>query len=357
MKISRRQFLAASGAGLVSWSGRGLALAALRPIEDMGNPLTNYPNRGWEKVYRDQYRVDGSFTWICSPNCTHECRLRAFTRNGIVLRAEQNYDNHKITDIYGVKATHHWNPRGCPNGFTFQRRMYGPYRLRYPMIRRGWKQWADDGFPELNDENKKKYMFDARGRDTFVRASWDEAYTYASKGFIQIAKTYSGDEGKRRLLAQGYDPAMLAHWNGAGTRTMKFRGGMGLLGVIGKYGMYRFANTMSLVDTHVRGVSPKRARGGRAWSNYTWHGDQAPGHPFVHGLQASDCDFNDLRNSKLHIHMGKNLVENKRPDTHFFIECMERGAKVVVVAPEYSPPATKADYWIPIRPQTRFSSA
>src|SRR3970040_1883739 len=31
---------------------------------------------------------------------------------------------------------------------------------------------------------------------------------------------------------------------------------------------------------------------------------------------------------------------------------MERGAKIVVIAPEYSPPSTKADYWIPIRPQT-----
>ncbi len=352
MKLSRRKFLAASGSGLLAWSGRGLALAALHPTGEMGNPLTNYPNRGWEKVYRDQYKVDGSFTWVCSPNCTHECRLKAFTRNGIVLRTEQNYDKHRITDIYGVKATHHWNPRGCPNGFTFQRRMYGPYRLRYPMVRRGWKRWADDGFPELNEANKKKYKFDSRGTDTFVRVKWDDAFTYASKGFIQISKTYSGDAGKKRLLDQGYDPASLTHWDGAGTRTMKFRGGMGLLGVIGKYGMYRFANTMSLLDTHTRGVGPKKARGGRAWSNYTWHGDQAPGHPFVHGLQASDCDFNDLRNSKLHIHMGKNLVENKRPDSHFFMESMERGAKIIVVAPEYSPPATKADYWIPIRPQT-----
>lgn len=29
---------------------------------------------------------------------------------------------------------------------------------------------------------------------------------------------------------------------------------------------------------------------------------------------------------------------------------MERGAKLVVITPEYGPPATKADYWIPIRP-------
>jgi nitrate reductase alpha subunit len=116
--------------------------------------------------------------------------------------------------------------------------------------------------------------------------------------------------------------------------------------------MYRFSNMLALLDVHVRGVNPEEALGGRNWSNYTWHGDQAPGHPFVHGLQASDEDFNDLRNSRLHIQCGKNLVENKMPESHFFIEAMERGAKIVTITPEYSPPATKSDYWIPIRPQT-----
>ena len=70
---------------------------------------------------------------------------------------------------------------------------------------------------------------------------------------------------------------MIAAMEGAGTRTMKFRGGMGLLGVLGKYGMYRLGNTMAPLDTHVRGVGPEEAKGGRNWSNYTWHGDQAPG--------------------------------------------------------------------------------
>ena len=49
---------------------------------------------------------------------------------------------------------------------------------------------------------------------------------------------------------------------------------------------------------------------------------------------------------------GKNLVENKMADAHWFIECMERGAKIVVIAPEYGAPSTKADYWIPVRPAT-----
>jgi nitrate reductase alpha subunit len=145
---------------------------------------------------------------------------------------------------------------------------------------------------------------------------------------------------------------MIEAMDGAGTRTFKCRGGMGLLGVIGKYGMYRFANGMALLDAHVRGVDEQEAKGGRTWSNYTWHGDQAPGHPFTTGLQASDEDFNDLRNSRLHIQCGKNLVENKMAESHFFVEVMERGAKIVTITPEYSPPATKSDYWIPIRPAT-----
>ncbi len=353
MSQSRRQFLRHAGwAGGSAFLARGLDLRALQPLQDIPNPLAHYPDRKWEEIYRDQYRYDRSFTWVCSPNCTHACRMRGFVRNGVVLRSEQNYDNGRIADLYGNKATVNWNPRGCSNGFTMQRRLYGPYRLRYPMIRKMWKQWADDGFPELTPENHRKYKFDSRGTDSFVRVPWEEAFRYQAKGVVHIAKKYSGDSGRKRLLAQGYPEEMLAHWEGAGTRTCKVRGGMGLLGVIGKYGMYRYGQGLALLDAKVRGVGEKDAKGSRIWSNYTWHGDQAPGHPFVHGLQASDCDINDFRTTKLHIQMGKNLVENKRADNHFFIECMERGAKIVVISPEYSPPATKADYWIPIRPQT-----
>lgn len=102
---------------------------------------------------------------------------------------------------------------------------------------------------------------------------------------------------------------------------------MGVLGFIGKYGLYRFSNMMALLDHHVRGVDEKAALGGRKWSNYTWHGDQSPGFPFVHGLQSSDCDMNDLRNSKLHIQVGKNLVENKMTESHFFIELIGLSAR------------------------------
>ena len=354
MRVTRRRFLGttlAAGASTLL-SDRTLALTTLQGVVGVDNPLEAYPDRDWETVYREQYEYEDSFTFVCSPNDTHACRLRAFVKNGVVTRIEQNYDVEKYADLYGNKATAAWHPRGCLKGFTFHRRVYGPYRLRYPLVRKGWKRWADAGFPELTEENKTEYMFDARGLDEHLRISWDDANTYIAQAMVHIAGKYSGDAGAQRLADEGYPPEMIDEMHGAGTRTFKLRGGMGLLGVMGKYGMYRLSNSLALLDSHVRGVGPEEAFGGRNWSNYTWHGDQAPGHPWVHGLQTSDCDFNDLRFSKLIIIAGRNMVENSMPEAHFFTECMERGAKIVTITPEYGPPASKSDYWIPIRPQT-----
>ena len=351
MNLSRRDFLKmsgiVSGAALTNY----LRLQLLEPV-NVQNPLADYPDRSWEEIYRNQYAYDSSFTYVCSPNDTHACRLRAFVRNGVILRSETNYDVGSYSDLYGNTATAHWHPRGCKKGQTFHRRVYGPHRLKGPIMRQGWKDWADDDYPYLDAANRDKYKFTARGDDVMIPVSWEEAYRYIARGMIAIATHYSGAEGAARLQADGYPEEMIAAMQGAGTRAMKCRGGMGLLGVIGKYGMYRFSNTLALLDTHVRGTDAETALGGRRWSNYTWHGDQAPGHPFTTGLQASDCDFNDLRNTRLHIQCGKNLVENKMAESHFFVECMERGAKIVTITPEYSPPATKSDYWIPIRPAT-----
>jgi nitrate reductase alpha subunit len=351
--IPRRSFLrwlgVGAGAAALDLTASHRLLAAIDPSD---NPLSRAVAKDWEKIYRDQYRYDSSFDWVCSPNDTHACRIRSYLRNGIVVRSGATYDYQDYADLYGHHATNNWNPRQCAKGYTFHRVLYGPYRLRHPSVRKGWKAWADAGFPDLTPELKSRYLFDARGQDEFVQLPWDDAFHYIARALRAITRHYSGDEGTQRLLAQGYQPEMVAETHGAGTRCIKMRGGMGLLGVIGKYGMYRLNNSLAILDSINRGVGPEQALAGRNFSNYTWHGDQAPGQPWVHGLQASDCDFNDLRFSKLIVMDGKNLVENKLTDSHWFIECMERGGKIVVIAPEYGPPSTKADYWIPIRPQT-----
>jgi nitrate reductase alpha subunit len=61
-------------------------------------------------------------------------------------------------------------------------------------------------------------------------------------------------------------------------------------------------------------------------------------------------DMNDLRFSKLVIQVGKNLIENKMPESHWLNEVMERGGKLVDIAPEYNCPGTKSNYWIGVRP-------
>ena len=101
--LTRRTLL--TGAGGLAAAGAAAATSstfaaepsllgkALVPAIRVENPLEYYPDRAWEKVYLDQYAYDRSFTFICAPNDTHMCRVRAFTRNGVVTRLEQNYDH------------------------------------------------------------------------------------------------------------------------------------------------------------------------------------------------------------------------------------------------------------------------
>ncbi len=352
--VSRRSFLKYSGAAVTATAFARYegGLSFLRPAQGVANPLGEYPDRDWERVYRDLYAYDDTFTYICAPNDTHMCRMRAFVRNGVVLRSEQNYDGDNYSDPQGNWSTAHWNPRGCPKGFTMHRRVYGPYRSKYPMLRQGWKQWADDGFPSLSDDPalRTQYKFDDRGDDDFVRVSWDEANDYCARGLQAIAETYSGEEGRARLIEKdGYPEEMLEFWEESGVRTMKFGSSLPIHGVAGKFGLFRFGNMLSLLDASVRGVGEDEAKGTRDWSEYTWRGDQAPGFPFVHGLQTTEVDMNDMRNSRLVVMVGKNLVENKMADSHWFHETMERGGKIVSIIPEYGAPSSKSDYWIPVR--------
>lgn len=352
MNVSRRRFLQACAAlGGSSLLGEGAQSWAFTPVS-VENPLGAYPDRTWEQVYRDLYKYDSTFTWVCAPNDTHMCRLRAFVRNGVMLRSEQNYDHDRCGDLYGNHATKAWNPRGCPKGYTMQRRIYGPYRLKGPVLRKGWKEWADAGFPSLSDnpELRSKYKFDDRGNDSYVRMSWDEIFQYMANGLSAVSSTYSGDAGAERLKRDGYEQRMIDQVRGAGTRTIKIGSNLPLHGLVGKFGIYRFANLLGLLDHHVRGVPAEQAQAAREWNEYTWRGDQAPGIPFVTGLQTTDMDFNDMRFSKLVIQIGKNLIENKMPESHWLNEVMERGGKLVDIAPEYNCPGTKSNYWISVRP-------
>jgi len=255
---------------------------------------------------------------------------------------EQAYDVADYQDLYGNKSNPGWHPRGCLKGYTLVRRIYSPYRIKHPRVRAGWKQWVEQDFPDpRSPENFEQYF--RRGQDDWVKVSWDEAFTLVAKTMLHQMKTYSGKDGGERLRAEGYPEEMIEAMHGSGAQVIKIRAGMPLAGVIRIHSLYRFANMLALYDGKL---------GARGWTNYDWHGDLPPGHPMVTGVQTFDPDHNDMRHTRLFILMGVNLVENKMADSHWWIETMERGGKIVCIAPEYSPASQKADYWIPIRPGT-----
>jgi nitrate reductase alpha subunit len=316
------------------------------------NPLEPYPNRDWEKVYRDLYKPDSTYTFLCAPNDTHNCLLHAHVKNGVVVRIGASYGYGKAEDIYGNKANARWDPRCCQKGLALTRRFYGDRRVKAPMVRKGFREWVEKGFPRDPSTGKPPAEYFNRARDSWQRVEWDAAADVVARALINIAQTYTGEEGAKRLKAQGYDEEMITATKSAGTQCLKFRGGMPLLGMTRIFGMYRMANSLALLDKHIRGVSEADALGGRGWDNYSWHTDLPPGHPMVTGQQTVEFDLDSCEHADMIIVWGMNWITTKMPDSHWLTEARVKGARVVVIACEYSATTSKADEAIVVRPGT-----
>ncbi|MFW6195129.1 MAG: molybdopterin-dependent oxidoreductase, partial [Chloroflexota bacterium] len=356
--MSRRGFLKLSGGATAAVVAGMLANRAgfLQTVPANTNPLEFYPKRGWEEIYRDQHRVNRSFTWVCAPNDTHNCRLEAKVRNGVITRIQQAYDVDDYRDIYGNVATANWHPRGCLKGLSYARRVYSPTRVKHPVVRKGWKHWADQGFPRGSDGKPDPKFFN-RGKDDWVELSWDDLEELVARGMVNIAESYSGDQGAEWLRQQGYPEEMVdtlkdPDGDYAGVRTFKLRGGMAFLGATRLTAAYRFGNMLALLDNHLRGKGPEKSMAARGFDNYAWHTDLPPGHPMVHGTQTFDQEFNDFWNSDLIVMTGLNLVSNKMADPIWWQSLMERDKKIVVISPEYSASSPKSNYWVQIRQGT-----
>lgn len=352
--VDRRKFLqgmATVGALVSSKAAFGAPLRYFKPTQ-IENPLEHYPDRDWEKAYRNIFQPDSSFVFLCAPNDTHNCLLRAYVKNGVVTRIGPSYGYGKAVDLYGNQASHRWDPRICQKGLALVRRIYGDRRTKAPMVRKGFKQWVDEGFPRDQVTGKPDPKYFQRGKDKWLRVSWEEAYDLAARSLADIARTYSGEKGAAFLKAQGYDPAMIETIHGAGVETLKFRGGMAFLGTTRIFGLYRFANMLALLDSKIRGVGPEAAVGGRGWDSYSWHTDLPPGHPMVTGAQTNDFDLFATEHANLVIAWGMNWITTKMPDSHWLTEARLKGAKTVAVTVEYSATASKTDEVVVIRPGT-----
>ena len=352
---SRRQFLfrlAAAGASGLFLTRSALADTQLLRATRVDNPLVDYPSRDWEQAYRDLYRADSSFTFLCAPNDTHNCLLKAHVKNGVVTRISPSYAYHLAKDLDGNQASRRWDPRCCQKGLALARRFYGDRRVKRPTVRRGFKQWVQSGCPRDEKTGAIDPQYLRRGQDAFEAVSWEEALELSARAMVDIARTYGGPEGQHKLLAQGYDPLMVEATAGAGTQVLKFRGGMAALGMTRVFAQYRLANALALLDTKLRGVSREQALGARGWDNYAWHTDLPPGHPMVTGQQTVDFDLCNVEYADLILVWGMNWITTKMPDAHWLTEARLKGAKVVVIAAEYSATANKGDEVVVVRPGT-----
>lgn len=354
IRSNRRTFVKGLAAASAVFSARQAFGAPIRFFQPMqiDNPLAYYPNRDWERVYRNLFEPDSSFVFLCAPNDTHNCLLKTYVKNDVAVRIGPTYGYGKATDLYGNKASARWDPRICQKGLAMVRRFYGDRRVKSPMIRRGFKDWVKAGFPRDAVTGKPDQKYFQRGKDKWLRVSWDEANDSAAKAMKNIAETYSGEQGMEYLRQQDYDPAMIEATEGAGVQTIKVRGGMAFLGATRIFGLYRFGNMLALLDAKIRGVDETKAFGARGWDSYSWHTDLPPGHPMVTGSQTNDFDLFATEYSKLIIAWGMNWITTKMPDSHWLTEARLKGAKTVAVTVEYSATASKVDEVVIIRPGT-----
>lgn len=355
-EFSRRSFLKlalASGVGLAvtQIAAGGKVFPFFEPF-DHENPLTAYPNRDWEKMYRQLYAYDSTMHFLCAPNDTHNCLLKGYVKNGVVTRIGPSFGFGKATDIYGNKASHRWDPRCCQKGLALIRRFYGDRRCKEPMVRKGFLDWVNSGFERdpVTGRVPDKYL--QRGLDPMLKMSWDEVFALTAKTLDNIARTYNGEQGAKYLAAQGYDPDMIAAMNNQGVQVLKYRGGMAALGATRIFAQYRLANSLALLDAKIRNVDETQAVGARGWDNYSWHTDLPPGHPMVTGQQAMDFDLCNVEHADLIVCWGMNWITTKMPDAHWLTEARLKGAKVVVIAAEYSATCSKADSVMIVRPGT-----
>ena len=181
---------------------------------------------------------------------------------------------------YGNQASHRWDPRICQKGLILGRRIYGDRRVKAPMIRKGFKEWVDAGFPR-NDDGTPKYGHDeARLRRVAADLVGRGARDRREDDRERRRDLQRRGRAPRSCSSRATSPRWSRRCTAPGVQAIKMRGGMPLLGVGRVFGFYRFANMLALLDRKLRpDAPPEEIVGSRAFDNYAWHTDLPPGHP------------------------------------------------------------------------------
>ncbi|MBP2686908.1 MAG: narG, partial [Deltaproteobacteria bacterium] len=270
-------------------------------------------DRGWEEFYRNRWQYDKVVRSTHGVNCTGGCSWMVHVKDGIVGWELQANDYPQ----FNSSIPNH-EPRGCTRGISYSWYLYSPLRVKHPYMRGAlidlWREarqrYADpvDAWRSIVEtpESRKAYT-GKRGMGGFRRAAWDDVVELIAASTIYTAKKFGPD----RVIGFTPIPAMSMISYAAGTRFLQLFGGVSM-------------------------------------SFYDWYCDLPPASPQVWGEQTDVNESADWFNASYIVLCGSNVPMTRTPDSHFLTEARYRGAKVVVMSPDYSIATKFADNWLPI---------
>lgn len=281
-----------------------------------GHGVMNDDDRTWEEAYRSRWRHDKVVRSTHGVNCTGSCSWKIYVKGGIVTWETQQTDYPRTRP----ELPNH-EPRGCARGASYSWYLYSANRVKYPLVRsrllKLWRQARAVASPvaawasiQNNPEQRASYT-SMRGSGGFVRATWDEVTEIVAAANAYTVKTYGPD----RVFGFSPIPAMSMVSYAAGARYLQLLGG-----VCGSF--------------------------------YDWYCDLPPASPQTWGEQTDVAESADWYNSSFLLLWGSNVPQTRTPDAHFYTEARYRGAKSVVICPDYSEASKFSDLWLPVKQGT-----
>lgn len=275
-KFSRRNFLKASAIGAASLALPG---CSSNTLTEAGVDAAANSEGEW-------------ITAACWHNCGGRCLNKALVVDGVIVRQKTD-DTHEDSPDFPQQ-------RGCARGRSHRKMVMGADRLKYPMKRKNWAPGGGD--KEL------------RGKDEWVRISWDEALEIVASELKRIKETYG-------------NTSIFAPVGGSDSLQAVPR----LLNTIGGY---------------------TERWGSVSWGTWPTVYSKVTGLP-NNGASSGNDRFR-LRDSKLIILWGANPAQSSQGlPTYNYMQAKKAGAKFIVIDPIYTESArVLADDWIPVRPAT-----
>ncbi|HZJ11354.1 MAG TPA: nitrate reductase subunit alpha, partial [Methyloceanibacter sp.] len=275
-----------------------------------GYGIVTREDRRWEDGYRKRWQHDKIVRSTHGANCTGSCSWKIYVKGGIVTWETQQTDYPRTRP----ELPNH-EPRGCSRGASYSWYLYSGNRVKYPLVRsRLLKQWREARSAMapvaawksiVEDPTKRAAYVKKRGLGGFVRATWDEVNEIIASANAYTVKAHGPD----RVFGFSPIPAMSMVSYAAGSRYLSLLGGV-------------------------------------AMSFYDWYCDLPPASPQTWGEQTDVPESADWYNSGFLILWGSNVPQTRTPDAHFYTEARYRGAKSVVVTPDYSEAAKFSDLWV-----------